>query len=96
MTRYLSRHKLVLNFLISIYIKNNRSYFASRSIIRLCIIIGSRGIYYIVRNHWKKVNQTLPHKAKTQYVHCILTANCFLYPWRNPAEISRRLILFHN
>ena len=28
----------------------------------------------------------LPHKVETQYVHCRLPANCFLFSWRNPAE----------
>ena len=38
----------------------------------------------------------LLHKVKMQYVHRRLIASYFLFPWRNPAEMSRRSILFHN
>ena len=38
---------------------------------------------------------TLPHKVKTQYVYYRLIASYLLFPWRNPAEMSRRSILFH-
>ena len=32
----------------------------------------------------------LPHKGKTQHVHCRLIASYFFFPCRNPAEMSRR------
>ena len=38
----------------------------------------------------------LPHKVKMQYVHCRLIESYFLFPCRNPAEMSRRSNLFHN
>ena len=38
----------------------------------------------------------VPHKVKTQYAHCSLISRYFLFPWRNPAEMTRRSILFHN
>ena len=43
--------------------------------------------------HKETVPLFLPHKVKTQYVHCRLTASYFFFPWRDPAEISRRSLL---
>ena len=36
------------------------------------------------------------HKVTSQFVHCRLLASYFLFPWRDPDEMSRRSILFHN
>ena len=38
----------------------------------------------------------LSRKVKTQYLHFRLHANYFLLPWKIPAEISRRPMLFNN
>ena len=38
----------------------------------------------------------LPCKVKMQYVHCRLIASNFLFPWRNPAGMSRRSSRFHS
>ncbi len=41
---------------------------------------------------------SLPHqvKVKTQYLHFRFHAIYFLLTWKNPEEISRRSMLFHN
>ncbi len=38
----------------------------------------------------------LHHLIKTQYLLFRLHANYILSPWKNPEEISRRSMLFHN
>ena len=49
----------------------------------------------LVHNSWPMV-QLLPCKVKMQYVHHRLIASYFLFSWRNPSEMCRRTILFHN
>ena len=45
---------------------------------------------------WKCLYTKLPHKVKMQHMYYRLVKSYFLFPWGNPAEMSRRSIFFHN